>query len=74
MTKGKNMAPLPPRPKDEKKVTNDSEKPADYLSERTLLEQQAGKEALNFSRNKHQEEVEAGMKSVELNERLARQR
>lgn len=68
------MAPLPPRPKDSTKVTNDSEKPTEYLSERTLLEQQAGKEALEFSRNKHREEVEAGERSVKLNQERARQR
>jgi hypothetical protein len=68
------MAPLPPRPKSEPKVTNNSEEPIEYLSERTLLEQQAGKEALEFSRNKHKEEIEAGMKSVKLNEQRARPR
>lgn len=58
------MAPLPPRPKNEVEV----KKPEEYLSERTLQEQQAGKEALERSRQQHEAEQEAGRKSVELNQ------
>jgi hypothetical protein len=68
------MAPLPPRPKDSTKVTNDSEKHVEHLSERTLLEQDAGKQSIEQSKLRLEQEQEAGRKSVELNEQRARQR
>ena len=58
------MAPLPPRPKSDTPV----QKSEEYLSEKTLLEQQAGKEALERSKQQHEAEQEAGRKSVELNQ------
>ena len=73
------MAPLPPRPKSEtidgsvQKSTAPTQKDT-YLSERTLLEQQAGKEALARSRQQFNEEQEAGRRSVELNAQRTNQK
>jgi hypothetical protein len=62
-------SPLPPRPNKEVEV----KKPEEYLSDRTIMEQQAGKAALKLSRERFEAEQEAGRKSVELNEqRMAR--
>ena len=66
------MAPLPPRPKSEtidgsvQKSTAPTQKNT-YISERTLLEQQAGKEAVMRSKQQLNDEQEAGRKSVEHN-------
>ena len=64
------MAPLPPRPKSDTS-TDENNVPAKqheaHLSERTLEEQQAGREALKLSNEKYDAEVEAGRKMVELN-------
>jgi hypothetical protein len=65
-------APLPPRPKSD---TPEAKEPANqYLSEKTLQEQQAGKDALKLTKQRFQEEQEAGRKAVETNQQRARQR
>ena len=69
------MAPLPPRPKSDTPVERAREPKEQYLSERTLLEQQAGKEALARSEQQfNEEQKEAGRKSVELNAQRTNQK
>jgi len=61
------MPPVPPRPMQAKKSEQ-------YLSEKTLAEQQAGQEALKISKDRHQEEIDAGKKMIELNQQRAQHR
>jgi hypothetical protein len=61
-------SPLPPRPKNNVEAEVEVKKPDTYLSEKTLLEQRAGKETVENSNLKFQLEQEAGRKMVELNE------
>ena len=61
---------LPPRPNSDTPVKN----PDQHLSERTLLEQAAGKGAIEQSKQRFNEEQEAGRKAVEANRQRASQK
>lgn len=58
-------SPLPPRPNREVAETKNSDQ---YLSEKTLQEQTAGKASIEQSKLRLEQEQEAGRKSVELNQ------
>jgi hypothetical protein len=57
--------PLPPRPDKEVQIKNSEQ----YLSEKTLQEQAAGKTSIEQSKLRLEQEQEAGRKAVEENTR-----
>ena len=60
------VPPLPSRPK-----TTVQETPDEDLPEKTRLEQQGGRDALELARAKLRGEMEEGMRRVELNRQMA---